>query len=59
MVNGVCLVGGSAGCQFKSSHWQLFFMGLDFGLKDWINSIIIYWKQFGIDPMTPRNSGKN
>jgi hypothetical protein len=45
----VFLAGGSVGGEFKSLNWQLFFMGLD-----WIN---ICWKQFGIDPMTPRNSG--
>ena len=46
VVNGVCLGRGTAGCEFKSPHWQLFFMGLDFiGLKDWIIYINIHWKQ--------------
>ena len=38
VVNGVCLGGGTAGgtpgCEFKSCHWQLFFMGLDCILSD-------------------------
>ena len=38
VVNGVCLGGGTAGgtvgCEFKSPHWQLFFMGLDWILSD-------------------------
>ena len=46
VVNGVCLGGGTAGCEFKSPHWQLFFMGLDWiGLNDWINNINIHWEQ--------------
>ena len=43
VVNGVCLGGGTAGCEFKSCHWQLFFMGLD-----WIININIHWKQLGL-----------
>jgi hypothetical protein len=37
VVNGVCLAGGTAGCEFKSLHWQLFSMGLDWILSDLID----------------------
>ena len=45
VVNGVCLVGGTAGgtagCEFNSPCWQLFFMGLDWILSDQRIGLII------------------